>query len=66
LVAQFYEDTQQTALAKEHAHKSAQLAPEQFQYAAQQLEARLYASHWSCLSAFSSPSIAPGAVSAAP
>jgi tetratricopeptide (TPR) repeat protein len=52
LVAQFYEDTQQTALAKAHARKALALAPEQYRESVSQLETRLATTHFGCLAAF--------------
>lgn len=54
LLAQFYEDTQQTSLAATHAHQAATLDPSQFEDRAKTLKAKLTNSHFGCLSAYGS------------
>lgn len=53
LVAQFYEDTQQTSLAKAHARQAVVLAPDHFKDRARHLETKLSTTHFGCFSAFS-------------
>ena len=48
LLAQFYEDTQQTSLAREHADRAAALAPAQFAGPVRSLKNRLSTAHFGC------------------
>lgn len=48
LLAQFYEDTQQTGQAREHADRAAALAPAQFAEPARILKNRLSTAHFGC------------------
>lgn len=52
LAAQFYEDTQQAAKALHHANIAAQLAPERYKRAGQELIDKLQTSHFGCLGVF--------------
>jgi len=49
LLAQFYEDTQQTASARRHAQRAVALAPERYQERAEQLLNKLATFHFGCL-----------------
>lgn len=50
LLAQFYEDTQQTTLAKLHVRQAMDLAPERYGQSGQQLINKLAATHFGCFS----------------
>ncbi|MDX1946542.1 MAG: tetratricopeptide repeat protein [Pirellulaceae bacterium] len=52
LLAQFYDDSQQTALAHQHAETAARLDPRQFGDAAEQLIAKLAEHHFGCWGIF--------------
>ncbi|MDB5392100.1 MAG: hypothetical protein JWM11_7746 [Planctomycetaceae bacterium] len=49
LLAQFYEDTQQTTLAGQHARRAVELAPHRYKKPGQALLQRLMTSHFGCL-----------------
>jgi tetratricopeptide (TPR) repeat protein len=53
LLAQFYEDTQQSALAREHAQRAIELAPHRFKRPGQLLLQKLTISHFGCFSVWS-------------
>lgn len=48
LLAQFYEDTQQSSLARQHVLQAIELAPKQFERPGRQLINKLAASHFGC------------------
>jgi tetratricopeptide (TPR) repeat protein len=52
LLAQFYEDTQQAALAEHHAHTAANLDPARYKEASQQLTDKLITLHFGCWTAY--------------
>lgn len=54
LLAQFYEDAQHGAKAREHARSAMQLAPDRFHSAGERLIGKLMTSHFSCLGVFAS------------
>jgi tetratricopeptide (TPR) repeat protein len=49
LLAQFYEDTQQTSLAKEHAQQAMALAPDRFEQRGRRLINKLATTHFGCI-----------------
>lgn len=52
LLAQFYEDQQQTSLAAEHARRAATLSPATYRSPAQELIDRMSHAHIGCLQTF--------------
>jgi hypothetical protein len=56
LLAQFYEDTQQSVLAREHAQRAIELAPHRFKRPGQLLLQKLTISHFGCFSVWSAGS----------
>jgi tetratricopeptide (TPR) repeat protein len=56
LLAQFYEDTQQTKQAYRHVRQAMQLAPRRFQSSGQQLISKLTTSHFGCFNVSSTGS----------
>jgi tetratricopeptide (TPR) repeat protein len=52
LVAQFYEDTQQTAKAREHARKAMALAPDRYDDVGRRLINKLSVYHFGCLGVY--------------
>jgi tetratricopeptide (TPR) repeat protein len=56
LLAQFYEDTQQTKQAYRHVRRAMELAPRRFQHSGQQLINKLTTSHFGCFNVFSTTS----------
>lgn len=55
LLAQFYEDTQQTTLARQHAQRAMALAPDQYQQSGQRLINKLTTMHFGCFKMLSTP-----------
>jgi hypothetical protein len=53
LLAQFYEDTQQTEKAREHARRAMALAPDRYQHEGERLIRKLTLFHFGCLSVLS-------------
>ncbi|WP_144975231.1 tetratricopeptide repeat protein [Bremerella volcania] len=52
LLAQFYEDIQETALATQHAREAIKLSPEQFQSSGEALISKMRAYHFGCFQLF--------------
>lgn len=59
LLAQFYEDTQQTAFAQQHAQQAVQLDPVRYATAGKKLLQRLQTAHFGCYGVFRSEALRP-------
>jgi tetratricopeptide (TPR) repeat protein len=53
LLAQFYDDTQQTRKAREHARRAMTLAPQRYQQEGEKLIRKLTVYHFGCFHVFS-------------